>query len=208
MVDQKKLRNLRRLITEGLRVQIGSEAVPYVDVGHAMQDVSAKQNHTVFARRGCGKTLLLHESRKALGDEIRAIYLNCEDFKQHTFPNVLIEILASLFTEMDSQLTGWFGKKRETKQIIRAIRERLKAMHQSPDVHEESIKHTKGGETSVSANGSLAPDQIKIGLAASKKTKEETERTFKSHKQKLQELDLWLPELKKSLREFFAVSSM
>ena len=40
-----------------------------------------------------------------------------------------------------------------------------------------------------------------------KKTKKETERSFKNHREKLQELDLWLPELKKSLREFFAVSA-
>ena len=54
------------LITEGLRVQQGHEAITYINVGHAMEDISAKQNHTVFARRGCGKTLLLHDSAKAV----------------------------------------------------------------------------------------------------------------------------------------------
>src|ERR1700730_13324660 len=121
MVDQQKLARLRQLITEGLRVQLGNEAITYINVGHAMEDVSARQNHTVFARRGCGKTLLLHDSAKALPDEVKAIYLNCEDFKQHTFPNVLIEILSSLFMEINSHLQGWFGRKARTKEIVKGI---------------------------------------------------------------------------------------
>jgi hypothetical protein len=73
MVDQQKLARLRQLITEGLRVQLGNDAITYINVGHAMEDVSARQNHTIFARRGCGKTLLLHDSAKALADDVRAI---------------------------------------------------------------------------------------------------------------------------------------
>ena len=35
--------------------------------------------------------------------EIRAVYLNCEDFKKHSFPNVLIEILDALFARLEKQ---------------------------------------------------------------------------------------------------------
>jgi hypothetical protein len=52
MVDHKKLARLRQLITEGLRVQLGHDAITYINVGHAMEDISARQNHTIFARRG------------------------------------------------------------------------------------------------------------------------------------------------------------
>ena len=115
-----KLSRLRQVITENLRVQRGgAEPVSYVDVSSSSVDIVARQNHVVFGRRGCGKTLLLHDSAKGLPTEIRVVYLNCEDFKNHTFPNVLIEILDALFRELQSHLTAWFGRKRKSREIHR-----------------------------------------------------------------------------------------
>jgi len=188
MVDQKKLARLRQLITEGLRVQLGNDAITYINVGHAMEDVSARQNHTIFARRGCGKTLLLHDSAKALPSEVKAIYLNCEDFKQHTFPNVLIEILSSLFAEIDSHLSGWFGRKRKTKDIVKNIRARLLSMHRSPDVHDETVQHTAVNEVGASGEAGFSAEEVKFSISGSKKTKDETQRSYQNHKEKLQEL--------------------
>lgn len=150
LVDHDKLARLRKLITEGLRVQLGGEVVTYIDAGHALADVGARQNHTIFARRGCGKTLLLHDSAKNLGQDTKAIYLNCEDFKRHTFPNVLIEILTALFSELESHLGGWFGRKVRVKSILQEVIARLKTMHLAPDEQEEAIKQTQSGSTAES----------------------------------------------------------
>lgn len=55
----KNLSKLRTIIQESLRVQRGSaEQVAYIDTGNVLSDVCARQNHVIFARRGCGKTLL------------------------------------------------------------------------------------------------------------------------------------------------------
>ncbi|WP_461603720.1 hypothetical protein, partial [Aeromonas salmonicida] len=86
MVDALKLEKLREVISENLRVQRDSDPVEYISVGTALQDAKAKQNHAIFARRGCGKTLLLHHSSRNLRPELKSIYLNCEDFKRHSFP--------------------------------------------------------------------------------------------------------------------------
>uniref|UniRef100_UPI003DA0F9FB hypothetical protein n=1 Tax=Xanthomonas oryzae TaxID=347 RepID=UPI003DA0F9FB len=67
-----KLANLRKVISENLRVQTGTET-DYIAVGTAMQDARMKQNHTIFARRGCGKTLLLHSSARRLPEGYVAI---------------------------------------------------------------------------------------------------------------------------------------
>jgi predicted AAA+ superfamily ATPase len=102
-----ELTKLRKVITENLRVQLGgAQLLPYIDVSNALSDITAKQNHVVFGRRGCGKTLLLHYSATKLPSEIRPVYINCEDFKKHSFPNVLIEILDALFGELETNLTG------------------------------------------------------------------------------------------------------
>src|SRR5215831_5502882 len=125
-LDDQRLHILRQKITESLRIQRDSrEAVPYIDAANVLGDICARQNHAIFARRGCGKTLLLHHSSQSLDKAIKAVYLNCEDFKRHSFPNVLIEILDALFQELEKHLTGWFGKKKQSRDLIREIRKEL-----------------------------------------------------------------------------------
>jgi len=106
------VQELRTIVQEGIRVQRGgADPVDYIDAANAVRDAIARQNHVIFGRRGCGKTLLLHETTKRVPDSVRVVYVNCEDYKQHSFPNVLIEILDRLFAELERNLPGWFGKK-------------------------------------------------------------------------------------------------
>jgi len=125
-MEPEKLRKLRTVITENLRVQGGgADPVPYIDVGNVLGDVGARQNHAIFGRRGCGKTLLLQHSAASLPQGVKPIYLNCEDFKKHSFPNVLIEILDALFGELEKHLPRWFGRKKRSKDLIADIRAHL-----------------------------------------------------------------------------------
>jgi len=210
MITDKKIENLRKVITENLRIQRGGETIDYINIGTALSDVCAKQNHAVFARRGCGKTLLLHHSSRILPEDVVSIYLNCEDFKQHSFPNVLIEILKSLFLEIKINLTGWFGRRRTHRQTIDKIIEKLNTLQVEEDKIDQSIRQSI--ETSGERSGSVSVDHIGSKgalslLGSSKKaTREGTARTFKIYKEKLQELDRWLPDLKKDIRGFFEIS--
>jgi hypothetical protein len=201
---------LRNVITESLRVQRDGGHITYVDGGSTLQDACSKQNHAIFARRGCGKTLLLSHSRRLLKSDIKPIYLNCEDFKRHSFPNVLIEILSAIFRELDRNLRGWFGKKKRSKEIIKDILARLNKLHREEDFQDEDVKSklSSEDETNLSAESGVDIDHFKFKLGASDKSKEkqEVERAFKIHTDKLKELDQWLPELKESIREFFNLS--
>lgn len=191
MVPPKKLARLRTVITENLRVQRDGETIDYINIGHALQDVGAKQNHTIFARRGCGKTLLLHHSARTISKNIKAVYLNCEDFKRHSFPNVLIEILSALFGELERNLTGWFGKKKKSKFIIQEIIKKLAALQRDADVHDEDVKKKAGRQAGSGLNASLGADfeglNLKFGATRETKENEEVERSFKIHREKLQE---------------------
>jgi hypothetical protein len=208
-----KLREMRRLITENLRIQRDStQQPPYIDVSNVLADITARQNHAVFARRGCGKTLLLHHSTKHLDASIRSVYLNCEDFKHHSFPNVLIEILDALFAELEKHLTGWFGKKRRSRELIQQIRSELGKRRQAADVQEEAIKSKSSSESQagVSANAGVGSKDVgtaNIAATLGEKTSAEIERTFKVQSDKIRDLDMWLPRLKDQVREFFSVSS-
>jgi len=104
MAEQKAIFLLRTPTTENLRIQKNTKGVDFIDTGSLLIDLAAKQNHVIFARRGCGKTLLLTKSAQNAEDKIDAIYLNCEDFKRHSFPNVLLEILESVFSQIENHL--------------------------------------------------------------------------------------------------------
>jgi hypothetical protein len=210
-LNNPKLGKLRQLIQENLRIQRGGGALPpYIDVSNALPDIKAKQNHTVFARRGCGKTLLLHHSANTLDESVKSVYLNCEDFKHHSFPNVLIEILDALFAELESHLTGWFGKKKKSRELIQKIRSELAERRKAADRQEEAIRAKssaeEGGSTSAQLRLNLGKGEGQVGIASAEKASEEVERTFKIQTNKIRDLDMWLPRLKEQVREFFAAS--
>ena len=208
MTANEKLTKLRLVINENLRVQRGgADPVPYIDVGNVLNDMRARQNHVVFARRGCGKTLLLHHSSRQLDSSVKSVYLNCEDFKRHSFPNVLIEILDALFGELEGHLTGWFGKKKRSRDLIGNIRKELGLLRTRADTQElnirESVASEKGSSLTGEASTSRAPVSLRLGAGLSERTKAETERTYRILDDKIKELDTKLPKLKAQIREFF-----
>lgn len=173
MLSAIKLGKLRETITENLRVQRDGQEIDYINVGTALQDACAKQNHAIFARRGCGKTLLLHHSSRQLRNTMRSIYLNCEDFKRHSFPNVLIEILISVFRELDRNLVGWFGRKKRAKEAIKAIVAKLSELQQSADKQEADVTSRSASENSYQVEGRAAIDidALNLNTSATKGTK-------------------------------------
>jgi hypothetical protein len=208
-MEKTKIDKLRELITESLRVQKGGgELIDYIDVSDALQSVSSRQNHTIFARRGCGKTLLMHASERFIKSDMRIIYLNCEDFKRHTFPNVLVEILISVFSEIEKNLKGWFGRKKILKVTVSNILIKLKKMIDEPDSQSSEIKQgiSISNDDSASA-GVKVFNTASTGVDYSVKTKEDIEKKYNLYKEKLQNLDLWLPELKREIRNFFEISN-
>lgn len=208
-----QLATLRTVINENLRVQrAGAEPVPYIDVSSALSDVCARQNHAVFARRGCGKTLLLHHSAKNLPVDIETIYLNCEDFKHHSFPNVLIEILDALLGELQQNLHGWFGRKKRSRDLIADIRRDLAKLREQEDdsrtdvLESHIITEEKGSKVGGSAalkGFGLSGDKTRL---AGKSTAYELRYAHRTAK--LRELQTWLPQLKRQIREFFGLSKV
>ena len=212
MTQTEGLTKLRLAINENLRVQRGgADPVPYIDVSNVLNDIGSRQNHAVFARRGCGKTLLLHHSSRQLDSSIKAVYLNCEDFKRHTFPNVLIEILDALFGELERHLTGWFGKKKRSRNLIGDIRKELDQLRTKTDTQEQDICESLSRENSASANVgasvSSARASLRAGAGTTERIKAEIERTYRTLDDKIRDLNMKLPRLKAQIREFFELST-
>jgi len=206
-----KLSKLRQVITESLRVQRDGDPIEYINVGTARDDACARQNHAIFARRGCGKTLLLHDSASHLRPDSAAIYLNCEDFKQHSFPNVLIEILSALFREVKKNLPGWFGRRKKTREMVEGILEKLAALQKSADEQQEKVRrlNVDENESQLDFDAGAKSDALSLNFKTKDRQaqKVEVERSFDVHKKKLQELDRWLPELKEQVRDAIGASN-
>ena len=209
-LETQHLEALRRVINENLRVQRGgADPVPYIDVSRALSDIRARQNHAVFARRGCGKTLLLNHSAKELPGDVRPVYLNCEDFKHHSFPNVLIEVLDVLFADLEGYLSGWFGKKRRSRKLIAEIRLNLANLRQQDDESEADVveSHIATEQEGAKAGGSITLKDFKLASESSHAGKSTAlELRYAQRTAKLGELQTWLPRLKPQIRELFGLS--
>ena len=211
MPSKEQLAKLRTVINENLRVQqSGAKPIPYIDVSGAMSDICARQNHAVFARRGCGKTLLLHHSASNLPDGVKAVYLNCEDFKHHSFPNVLIEILDALFAGLASHLSGWFGKKKRSRELIDEIRSDLATLRQQEDettadvIESHIVKEQKG----TKAGGGVDLKGLNLFTESTRHAgnRSAKELHYSQRTAKIRDLQTRLPRLKQQTREFFALS--
>jgi energy-coupling factor transporter ATP-binding protein EcfA2 len=216
MVSTQTLDALRKLITESIRIQRDTAThVSYIDASHVLSDVESRQNHVVYGRRGCGKTLLLHASAAKLPAETRRVYLNCEDFKQHTFPNVLIEVLEAVFMELEKNLSGWFGKGRKQKQIIEAIRAKFEALRKAPDALEEQVSRSDQASSSTSRGarigGALGLEggqvEARIGERRGQQASTAETSSYVRRSDKVRQLNQDLPWVKQQLRDFFAAST-
>lgn len=203
-----QVQELRRVIQESIRVQRGTpEMIEYVDVSRALNDAVTRQNHVVFGRRGCGKTLLLNTAEKRLDGTIRIVYINCEDYKRHSFPNVLIEILDRLFGELEKHLSGWFGRKKRSRELISEIRAELKELKQAADEVERKVREVSSNESEGHTRAALAVQTLRIGAEQVRAQRAAVEEEYKRHDSKIHKLNLMLPHLKERVREFFELSS-
>lgn len=202
---------LKKVITENLRIQkAGADRIEYIDATNALDDIGARQSHVIFARRGCGKTLLLETSAEKLSTGNIAVYLNCEDYKNHSFPNIIIEILDGAMNEIEQKISGLsnlFGKGKKAKKIIHDIRQRLGDLKERQDEIQEQIKEVSQHEESIKSSIEVQGlDILSSGIDATDNFKTGTEKTYKNFDKKIEKLNNELPNLKNKLREFFKLS--
>ena len=219
-MDIEKIKKLRTIITENLRTQKGGvEGIEYIDVFHALTDMLAKQNHVVYGRRGCGKSLLLSDTEKKIPKDVGVVYLNCEDYKNHSFPNVLIEIIDAVFLKLESNLTAWFGPEKNLKKIIKDLRREMISLKSQPDERAENVKETVTHESAardssgLSVSGQLKStvgeinSDLNIETTTSSQVTAEIEREYQNADSKVKRLSLKIPELKRQIVEFFRISN-
>jgi len=196
-----KAEQIAKLVTyieENLRASPAA-GLPFVDSRHFKTRLVSKQNHVVFGRRGAGKTSLV----KSTADDKNHLdlYLNLEDYKDITFPNVLIHILVQLFSRLEErikcELRLWwlrprcFAAVRSLHNHVKILREYL---HQ-PDSETQEVESTEGYTQEIKAEGKAHG----VGGGAKAGRNKSTKISRSLPKDKLAFLRLELPAYKELL---------
>jgi hypothetical protein len=189
MNESDKVARLVNYIEENLRAS-RSAGLEFVDPRNISKRLSSRQNHVVFGRRGAGKTTLLSPLRSS--PDCAGIYINIENYKDITFPNILVSILMGSFKNLRDvvkQCHPWY------KMNIRAIKvcgvlnreeAKLKSMLSEPDQEKQQIRSKTSSAEEASAQ--ISNRGVRVGAGAKRTSEVEVGRIVP--RDKLNELRL------------------
>lgn len=188
-MDKEELNKLISYIEENTRADKVS-GIEFIDPRNFKSRVIGKQNYVVFGRRGAGKSTLLKTITDS--DERIRVYINLEDYKDITFPNIIIKILIAFYSNLISGLNKEksIAKPRRfirTNKLIKSIKKLIKELESkliAPDSYAERKKKVYKQEDSIT--GGLNYKGAKIGASA--KENSELESEFSWEIDKLNEL--------------------
>lgn len=201
MVNATEIKKLVTCIEENLRASTWS-GLTFVDSRHHRARLVSKQNHVVFGRRGAGKTSLLSSIR--IPGEFVHMYLNLEDYKDITFPNIVIRVLTELLSFLESTAAStyswyhlWRRTPRRLRQKLRQTCDELARSLHEPDQEMEEISEKEASQQEISASTKMH------GMGAAGKGKRDRSREVKKKvpKSKIDQLRVELTEYKRLLQE-------
>ncbi len=154
-MQSEQIVKLTKYIEENLRAS-PTAGVSFVDARQQRERLSSQQNHVVFGRRGAGKTSLL---KSALGgvDHVD-VYLNLEDYKDITFPNIVIHILAELFSVLRERIERkypWYKPSLRAWRVrhrVQKSRNTLWEYRHEPDRETQEIREKDAYREQMSAS--------------------------------------------------------
>lgn len=193
-----ELRKLLTYIEENLRAS-PTAGMEFVDARQHRDRLASRQNHVVFGRRGAGKTSLVTATQNG-GSHIN-VYLNLDDYKDITFPNIVIQVVRELFQELFRQLSSPYGfftfslEARRVKRELSAAVRGLELLLREPDKEIQEVSE-------ISSFGQKVKTSLKVAMATvGSDSSHENSRSVsrKLPKDKLEYLRIELSEYKKLL---------
>jgi Cdc6-like AAA superfamily ATPase len=185
----------------------------YIDSGNNLEQIKLSRHAVVFGRRGSGKTTLLGELRSfADAEEQGVVWIDVDDYKTLTYPDVLIQILRSLFASIRrdvSQTSSWRHPLKRWKS--RSTRRKLTAEHQSLsdwlhrfEESEMAVEESSGQKATQNKVASIGSQNVlKSSMASSRKNEISTNRreTSSGRDRKIDRIRRHLQDAKDLLRD-------
>ena len=208
-LDSEKAKELRRLVTETIRVEGGQLVqVDFVDPKGVVDVATSRRNQVIMGRRGTGKSLLLRHVARRLPKGTQVAYVDCEELKHHTLPNVLIDILDVVFRELLSRSRwAWVPGTAHWRlnRTIKAARAALHRLRTKDDQVLADIKHSSMSSVTGTKSAELGATYSifggKYGASKSTQNQTQTEATYKIRWSKISGLNDEFTILKQDLEE-------
>lgn len=202
MTQNSDIQKLTAYIEENTRTSVTS-GISYIDPRNLRNRVTLKQNHIIFGRRGAGKSSLIKTVRDVSEKKYLYAYINLEDIKDVSFPNILIHVLNTFQQDICAQLRNetrfyQFGKKKKVKKVASILNSAIEDFRNqipNPDKYEEDYKSKQGSSYTSTIGVKVEPIQIGDELNENS----EIEIAKKIYKDKLESLKNAIPQLKSSI---------
>ena len=198
VLDDSQLEKLTEFINDNFRVHPNHDPV-YVDVGGNLKRIRAPQHQVVYGRRGSGKScLFVHYHRKvAQTDGVFSIYINCDEIKSLSYPDLLIRLLIHILEGLPSEQRRLWRLRTRSKKVNAALsrlRELLDLAEDAQVREEQRSSETQGFEASLSASALPA-------VASTRSTHVTNGRISIFRQRKLEEINRHLLDYKTVLME-------
>jgi hypothetical protein len=191
---REEVRKLVAYIEENLRAS-SSAGLTFIDTRNLKGRLMARQNHVVFGRRGAGKSSLVES---VCGPAVHvAVRINLEDYKDISFPNILLHVLRASCRELDTAVKArskWtqFLASRRFRRDLRAREQELGKLLYEPDQEEQKVRTTD--EKGHTAGLEVSSEQLKASLSGKRGVTKEVARTIPVDK--LARLQIDIPSFK------------
>lgn len=152
---EQEISKLTAYIEENLRSS-KSSGLPFVDTRNFLSRLGLRQNHVVYGRRGSGKTTLVRASINS-SSHLR-IYIDLENFKDITFPNILIRVLLEMYHSIEAEISEcypWFRfsvKASSVRRKVHKARKLLETYLHDPDLETRDVNTKESYGVGASAN--------------------------------------------------------
>ena len=210
------IRKLSNYIEQNTRASETS-GITYIDPKSHKQRILLNQNHIIFGRRGAGKSSLIKtlKDNMTVTDGYLYAYVNMEDFKDASFPNVLIHVLNAFKADLSHQLerkTRFYQlsrlwKNRKVISILKNAIDKFEKEIDKPDSYQESVSSKNSESESTSATVTY---QI-LAANASYATGTEIQTQSTLPRDKLEKLRNAIPKLKgtiKNIQDYYPDKSI
>lgn len=191
MLSSQEVSRLTNLIKDSFRIRPNHNP-DYVDISGHLERFRSNQHQVVFGRRGSGKSCLFVHflNDKNANNGILPIYIEGDELKRLTYPDLLVRLLLRIFESMPSANQPWRRWLKIPNPIQRNIDDLRKILSQA----EEAQVRQTDGENSERGAGI---EKGSASIHGKSSSKHERQSEFKE--KKLDHLERYLSDYKESL---------
>lgn len=202
--NQDKIDSFRTKLRSVLKTEKSNIAqIEYIDFNNNIQKLMGSQRIVVYGRKGTGKTTLLEQVKlHSSKDSIIPLFIDCKDYRNHSYPDLLIKILLSLFENLDNVKINWYSKIMNKSLFKHEIKELKKKLEQPDSLTKEMMIENSGQEEIKSEVSSKVIPYLNNSIGSKSTASEKQSEKYSITTSKIYYLEKELENYKRKINEF------